>query len=154
MFQREFYAKKLARLQPYVFAAGITLMSLGMSFAGSYGVPRRHADVEFTNAAVSAGFPSGAHAMLALVGIGASLGFLGLIIFVGLTVAAVFFGRSNAGRAMESWGEPRTLVTTDGTVHRAHVTKGTMVLALTLLGCFAIYYFANWKALADVWPVR
>ena len=22
------------------------------------------------------------------------------------------------------------------------------------LACFAVYYFANWKALADVWPVR
>ncbi len=33
-------------------------------------------------------------------------------------------------------------------------TPGTMVLALTLLVCFAVYYFANWKALTDVWPVH
>lgn len=42
--------------------------------------------------------------------------------------------------------------------HRAeegdHHTPGTMVLVLALLASFAIYYFANWKALADVWHVR
>lgn len=35
-----------------------------------------------------------------------------------------------------------------------HHTPGTMVLTLILLVSFAVYYFANWKALADVWPVR
>jgi cytochrome c oxidase subunit I len=35
-----------------------------------------------------------------------------------------------------------------------HRTPGTMTLVLILLACFAIYYFANWKALADVWHVR
>jgi cytochrome c oxidase subunit I len=36
----------------------------------------------------------------------------------------------------------------------AHPTQGTLVLALIFLLSFAVYYFANWKALADVWPVR
>jgi len=36
----------------------------------------------------------------------------------------------------------------------AHPTQGTLVLALVFLLSFAVYYFANWKALADVWPVR
>lgn len=35
-----------------------------------------------------------------------------------------------------------------------HKAPGTMVLVLVLLASFAIYYFANWKALADVWHVR
>jgi len=35
-----------------------------------------------------------------------------------------------------------------------HHAPGTLVLALILLASFAIYYFANWKALADVWHVR
>ena len=35
-----------------------------------------------------------------------------------------------------------------------HRAPGTMVLALILLVSFAVYYFANWKALADVWHVR
>lgn len=36
----------------------------------------------------------------------------------------------------------------------AHHAPGTMVLVLVLLVTFAVYYFANWKALADVWHVR
>lgn len=35
-----------------------------------------------------------------------------------------------------------------------HKSPGTLVLVLVLLASFAIYYFANWKALADVWHVR
>lgn len=35
-----------------------------------------------------------------------------------------------------------------------HRVPGTVVLTLILLISFAVYYFANWKALADVWHVR
>lgn len=38
--------------------------------------------------------------------------------------------------------------------HEDHYAPGTFVLVLVLLGSFAVYYFANWKALADVWHVR
>ncbi len=31
---------------------------------------------------------------------------------------------------------------------------GTFVLVLIFLLTFAVYYFANWKALADIWYVR
>ena len=103
LFQREYPLKALARLQPYLFAIGIVTLSLGMSFAGSYGVPRRHWDVEFTGATFSPGFDSAAHLMLGVVGIGAVLAFLGLITFILLTVWAVFFGERNNGRPMTAW---------------------------------------------------
>ena len=74
-----------------------------MSFAGSYGVPRRHWDVEFSGAAHAVSFDSGAHLMLGIMGVGAVLAFLALITFIGLTVAAVFFGRRIEGRKMEAW---------------------------------------------------
>ena len=35
-----------------------------------------------------------------------------------------------------------------------HRMPGTVVLTLLLLLAFVVYYFANWKALADVWHVR
>lgn len=38
--------------------------------------------------------------------------------------------------------------------HEDHKAPGTVVLTLVLLASFAVYYFANWKALADVWHVR
>jgi cytochrome c oxidase subunit 1 len=103
IFRREFYARGIARAQPYIFAAGIVLMSMGMSFAGSYGVPRRHWDVELTGAAFSVGFDPAAHVMLGLLGLGGTLAFVGLLTFILLTVAAVFFGRSNAGKPMTAW---------------------------------------------------
>ncbi len=103
IFRREYYARGLARLQPFLFAAGIVTMSLGMSFAGSYGVPRRHWDVEFSGARVAAGFDSTAHLMLGIMGVGAVVAFIGLLTFVLLTVAAVFFGKKIEGRPMTSW---------------------------------------------------
>ena len=59
-------------------------------------------------------------------------------------------------RAMADWGTPPALAGSEsGSLANDHyATKGTMVLVLVFLACFAVYYFANWKALADVWPVR
>ncbi len=41
-----------------------------------------------------------------------------------------------------------------GEEEEEHNAPGTFVLALIFLASFAVYYFANWKALADVWHVR
>ncbi len=103
IFRREYSARWLARLQPYLFGFGITLMAMGMSLAGSYGVPRRHWDVQFTGAPVAAGFDSGAHLMLGVMGLGSVVAFLGLMTFILLTVHAVFLGKRNTGRAMTAW---------------------------------------------------
>ena len=35
-----------------------------------------------------------------------------------------------------------------------HKVPGTVVLTFVFLASFAVYYFANWKQLADVWYVR
>jgi cytochrome c oxidase subunit 1 len=156
IFQKEFYARTWCRIQPYIFGGGITLMAIGMSFAGSYGVPRRHWDIEFTGAQFATGFDSGAHVMLGLMGIGAVIAFIGLLLYILLTVAAVFFGRSNAGRTMKPWSGETPIVPpveqTGGP--EDHHVPGTMVLVSVFLLSFAVYYFANWKWLADVWQVR
>lgn len=166
LFQREYIFKPLARLQPYLFGIGITVMAMGMSFAGSMGVARRSWDIEATGSI----YGSTAHLFLAFVGIGGVLAFLGLLLFVLLTVGTLLFGRSCVGRPMESWGTPKPLgrehsehspvgsPSGSGTPALAlveeHPTQGTMMLAIVFLLSFAVYYFANWKALADVWPVR
>lgn len=155
IFQKEYYLKGLARIQPYVFAIGIVSMLMGMQFAGSYGVPRRHWDVEFSGAQLNAGVDPGAHIWLGLLGVGGVIAFTGLLIFVLLTVAAVFFGKSNVGKPMESWGEVAVLAgAKKDTSDLEHKTPGTLVLVIILLFSFVVYYFANWKALADVWYVR
>ena len=131
-------------------------MAIGMSFAGSYGVPRRHWDIEFTGAQFATGFDSGAHVMLGLMGIGAVIAFLGLLLYILLVVAAVFFGRSNAGQAMRPWTGDSALATpaelTGGPDD--HHVPGTLVLVSVFLLSFAVYYFANWTWLSDVWQVR
>jgi hypothetical protein len=104
------------------------------------------------------GFDSGAHVMLGLVGIGAIIATLGLFLYIGLVVAAVFFGRSLAGRPMTAWHSERRVAQTLREEGRgaegAHHTPGTVVLVMVFLACFAVYYFANWKWLSDVWHVR
>jgi cytochrome c oxidase subunit 1 len=158
IFRKEFYARALCRIQPWIFGIGITTMAIGMSFAGSYGVPRRHWDVEFSGAQFATGFDSGAHVMLGLMGIGAVIATTGLLLYVGLVVATVFFGRSNAGQAMLPWHTERQVA---GALRGAgnhedaeHRTPGTLVLAMIFLLSFAVYYFANWMWLSDVWHVR
>jgi cytochrome c oxidase subunit 1 len=157
IFQRDFYAKALCRIQPFIFGGGITLFALGMSFAGSYGVPRRHWDVEFTGGQFATGFDAGAHVMLGVMGIGGTIAFLGLLLYCLLVVAAVFFGRKIEGEPMEAWSEePRSAVEGAGAGEDfdEHRTPGTLVLVAVFLSAFAVYYFANWMWLADVWEVR
>ncbi len=160
IFQREYPARILARIQPYIFGFGIVLMGVGMTLAGSLGVPRRHPDVDFTGARLSANLGD-ASPFLAMVGIGGTIAAIGALIFIGLTVWAVFFGRSNKGRAMTSWQKPeqdrlnKSLITTHWNPDTERLRpRGTMVLTFIFLASFAVYYFANWKALIDVWPVK
>jgi cytochrome c oxidase subunit 1 len=162
LWQREYILKPLCRIQPYLFGAGILTLSIGMSFAGSLGVARRSWDI---NAAGSTYGPS-AHLFLGVLGLGGALAFLALLLFVLLTVGTLLFGKKITGKAMSDWGTPKVLslspghhapVAAPGTAVAAveeHHTQGTMVLAVIFLVSFAVYYFANWKALADCWPVR
>ena len=151
IFQRDFIGRGWARVQPWLFAGGITLLSFGMSFAGSMGVSRRSWDIDAQGI-----YGPAAHLWLGLVGIGGILAFTGLLIFALLCVGTLFFGRKIGDGAMTDWGTPPALAgSKPGSLAQDHyATKGTIVLTLVFLACFVVYYFANWKALADVWPVR
>ena len=153
-FQRDYPMKWLARFQPYIFAIGIVMVSLGMSFAGTNGVARRTWDIDAAGI-----YGSTAHLMLGIMGVGGVLAFTGLLIYILLTVWAVFFGESNKGRAIFDWGTP-PVVASQAEAEAAEAeasagrAPGTMVLVMILLISFVVYYFANWKALADLWWVR
>ena len=151
IFRRDFIWRTAARVQPWLFGGGILLVSFGMSFAGSMGVPRRIYDIDSSGA-----FGPAAHLMLAVMGIGAIIAVTGLLLFVLLCVGTILFGEKNAGRAMADWGTARALTgAREGSLADDHwAMRGTIALTAVFLACFAVYYFANWKALADVWPVR
>jgi cytochrome c oxidase subunit I len=151
IFQRDFIFRKVARVQPWLFGGGITMLAFGMSFAGSMGVPRRSWDIDAQGV-----FGPAAHLWLGVLGIGGVLAFTGLLIFALLCVGTLFFGKKLGNSPMADWGTPPALAGSQpGSLANDHyATKGTIVLVLVFLACFAVYYFANWKALADVWPVR
>jgi len=151
LFRRDFVWKKLARLQPWIFGGGILLVSMGMSFAGSLGVARRSYDIEPAGI-----YGPAAHLFLGIMGIGAILAVIGLLLFVTLCVGTVLFGQKNNGRSMADWGTAQAQgMAREGSLAHDHwAMKGTVVLTIVFLLCFAVYYFANWKALADVWPVQ
>jgi hypothetical protein len=104
IFRRDFIWRGLARAQPWLFGGGILLVSLGMSFAGSMGVPRRIYDIDHSGA-----FGPAAHLMLAVMGVGAIIAVVGLLLFVVLCVGTILFGERNAGRAIADWGTARAL---------------------------------------------
>ena len=150
-FRRDFIWRSAARVQPWLFGGGILLVSIGMSFAGSVGVPRRNYDIDSSGV-----YGAAAHLFLGIMGIGAIIAVTGLLLFVVLCVGTILFGQKNAGRPMADWGTAKAMVgTREGSLADDHwATKGTVALTGVFLACFAVYYFANWKALADVWPVR
>jgi cytochrome c oxidase subunit 1 len=151
IFQRDFIFRGVARVQPWLFGLGIVLLSFGMSFAGSMGVSRRSWDIDAQGV-----YGPAAHLWLGVLGIGGVLAFVGLLVFALLCVGTLFFGPKIENRAMADWGTPPALAgaQSGSLAHDHYATKGTIVLVLVFLACFAVYYFANWKALADVWPVR
>jgi cytochrome c oxidase subunit 1 len=151
IFRRDFIWRSAARAQPWLFGGGILLVSLGMSFAGSLGVARRVYDIEHAGV-----YGPAAHLFLGIMGIGAIIAVIGLFLFCILCVGTLLFGERNSGRPMADWGVARTLPDAPGeAIYNDHwAMKGTIVLTGVFLACFAVYYFANWKALADVWHVR
>jgi cytochrome c oxidase subunit 1 len=170
IFRRKVAFWKLAQAQPYMFAGGMLMLSMGMTFAGSFGVPRRHWDISFAQAPFDVQFNPAVDMVLALMGIGGILAVTGALAFIAIAVKSVFFGEK-----LESWalgqdipGIPPGL--TRPPVHAANVdelnaqlhaeergiagaTPGTLVLVGIFLLAFVVYYFTNWKLLSFLWKV-
>ena len=170
LFRRALFLPWMAKLQPYVFAGGMTIMILFLLGAGTLGVSRRHWDMDFTGAALSFDYPGTAYMMMAVGGIGGVLGILGGAMFLIVTVGSLLFGKKlepSAGLFQGFLGLPLAdsvyNVEQPPRLERAEPVKhdhgsgfeapGTFVLALALLVCFVVYYAINWDYLASVWPM-
>lgn len=94
--RREIVGKAWAKVQPYIFALGITLMIFGMNFSGVLGIPRRTWDIGYGGAPLAVKFPEAVYTMLGMVGVGGAIAVLGLLIFVGVAVLSLLFGARRA----------------------------------------------------------
>ena len=170
LFRRSIVMPWMAKLQPYVFGGGMTMMILFMLGAGTLGVSRRHWDMDFTGAALSFEYPGTAYMMMAVGAIGGVLGVVGGVMFLLVTLSSLLFGKKLAPEAgfLQSFGMP--LAASAYTVEQparlemapqvveehgdgGFEAPGTFVLAMALLVCFVVYYFINWDYLASVWPM-
>ncbi len=170
IFRRKVAFWGFARWQPYLFSFGMLLVSMGMTFAGSFGVPRRHWDISFSQSLFDVQFDPAVDITLAIMGIGGILAVTGAFGFIAIAVKSVFFGEVlgeiTKGQAMV--GVPQGL--THPPVHAADAdekneemhapargwmgpTPGTVVLVAVFLIAFIVYYFTNWKLLSFLWKV-
>ncbi len=96
LFRRELISQGLAKIQPYLFAIGITLLSAGMMFAGMFGVPRRHWDITFANSLFPISWDPTVSFALGIVGLGGILAALGGAIYIYIAVGSLLFGKRTA----------------------------------------------------------
>ncbi|MCB1750297.1 MAG: cbb3-type cytochrome c oxidase subunit I [Gammaproteobacteria bacterium] len=171
LFRRQMILPGLAKIQPYLFGGGMTIMVLFMLGAGTLGVSRRHWDMDFTGAALGFDYPGMAYTLMGIGAFGGVIGVLGGGAFLLITVGSLVFGKKLEPSAglLQSFGlplaascysnqRPETLpraapLPVEGHGSSSFEAPGTFVLAMVLLVSFIVYYFINWKYLASVWPL-
>jgi cytochrome c oxidase subunit I len=82
----------LAKIQPYLFSLGMLIFSMALTFAGTFGAPRRHWDMTFTGAPFDLQFHPAVDLMMGVAAMGGLLAALGGGIYILITVWSVFFG--------------------------------------------------------------
>ncbi len=162
IFRRQVIWQGLAKWQPYLFGLGVAGISLFMMGAGTLGVPRRHWDITFSDALIGADFPGTAFMMMGLNGLSAILAAIGGLAFVLIVVGSVLFGKpvegaeiwpklaSANGRGDEPSARAVGQYGSEGTL----AVPGTLVLVGVFFLSFVLYYFVNWKYLAEIWPLK
>ncbi len=168
IFRKQIAFYPLARIQPYLFAGGMLVFSMTMTFAGTFGVPRRHWDISFAQAPFDVQFNPAVDLLLGLMGIGGLVAATGGAIYILVTVWSVFFGQPLIQTAAASAAVPpgvqvpvRHSADADRINEELHAparglwgpAPGTLVLVGVFLLAFVVYYFVNWKLLSFVWKV-
>lgn len=170
IFRKEVAFMPFAKVQPYIFAIGMLIFSMAMTFAGSFGVPRRHWDITFTGAPFVADFSPAVDLLMGITAVGGLIGAVGGGLYILITVWSVFFGKKLPEDAFSGPPESRPSGLPLGLIRppRAlrpedeenldHTRKlgpapGTLILVLIFLAAFITYYFVNWKLLSFLWTV-
>ncbi|MDH3412172.1 MAG: cbb3-type cytochrome c oxidase subunit I [Gammaproteobacteria bacterium] len=156
IFQRELILTGWAKWQPYIFGLGVAGISLFMMGAGTLGVARRHWDITFADAPLQFDYPASAFLMMGLNGMSAVLAAVGGAMFVIIIVGSVLFGKRTSGAQAEAprpAGPSPAAVGQYGSAGTLRI-PGTAVMVAVFFTTFVLYYFVNWKYLAEVWPLR
>lgn len=157
LFRRELVAPKLAKWQPYLFGFAMYFLCLVMMGAGTLGVSRRHWDMAFQGAAMAYEWPGAAYLMMALVGIGGMVAIAGGAIFLYVAIASLLWGRRlDAGATSPRFtpvGRAAPAAAAQGYGSAGFAAPGTFVMAMVFLVAFVLYYFINWKYLAQTWGI-
>lgn len=150
IFQRELKLKRWATWQPYIYAVGMVLASVGMIATGLQGVPRRHWDASFAGAAFPAAIPGTVHLTLAIFGIGAIIACIGGAMYLIIVLASVL------NRKKIEASEVTLVVPMGKPLENAEEhppARGAFALVIIFLVWFATYYLANWWLLSGRWFV-
>jgi cytochrome c oxidase subunit 1 len=157
LFRRELVMKGLARWQPYLFGGGMAGVSVFLMGAGTLGVPRRHWDISFAGTGgVVHEFPSAAHTLLALNGLSVILAVVGGAAFCVIVVASLLFGKKlgeDEKSPVPMIAEPPADEDYVGIGNGSITVPGTLTFAMVFFVTFAVYYFVNWKYLAQTWGI-
>ncbi len=155
IFQRELILPGWAKVQPYLFGVGVAGISLFMMGAGTLGVPRRHWDISQAQAVLPYDFPGAANLMMGLNGLSALLAGLGGVIFIVVVVGSILFGKRIESSTEEVKAEaPEAAAVGEYGSAEHPAVPGTLVLVGVFFITFVLYYYVNWKYLAEVWPLR
>ncbi|MDX2349647.1 MAG: cbb3-type cytochrome c oxidase subunit I [Porticoccus sp.] len=153
LFRRQLIMKKLACLQPWIFGLGMTGVSLFMMGAGTLGVPRRHWDILFSGSDGGFEFSAAAITMMGLNGMSVILACVGGAAFCIIVVGSLLFGKKigedeKVGDVMIA----APVTDEEYATNKASLTiPGTLCMVAVFFVAFVLYYFINWKYLAQTW---
>jgi len=166
IFRKQIAFFRAAQWQPYLFASGMLIFSLAMTFAGTFGAPRRLWDMTYSGAPFDVQYSPAMDIIIAVMAIGGLLGILGGGIYILVTVWSVFFGKPlPAGEeAKYAHSVPQGVITRPWTQipdvdrdpeapGRWGPIPGTVALVGIFFLAFIVYYFANWALLSFTWKV-
>ena len=153
VFGREWIARPIATIQPYLYGGAMGVTALMMMYLGIlYGIPRRHPSVmdipgtEFSFAA--------ARPLFGIFGVMALVSILGGALFVVVAVGTLLGGDRYGG----SLPVERPTTVADGgdhddTPHHLLSMRGTFILTSMFLGVFVVMWALNWYLLSQLWQV-
>ena len=166
IFRKQIAFYPLVKVQPYIFAGGMLIFSLAMTFAGTFGAPRRLWDMTFSGAPFDVQFSPAMDIIIAVMAIGGLLGITGGAIYIVATVWSVFFGKPlpageeanyagsiPSGLIRKPWTELPNTEEDPVAPGGMGAVPGTVVLVAVFFVAFVVYYFANWALLSFTWKV-